>query len=299
MKFSTTSILLGAALGVSAHPGSHAHKYAHRSVEGRSEYVIAKKPVAVSSSVAAPAAPIPPAAFIPAPSESSATSSAVLSQPSNQGSGAGTFVEFCAGQSQAKRATAEEIAYKGNVGTPDSYGCNLMLVEQAIADKYQYTITFQNKGGKTQICNCWNKIGPDGDVNGFFFGNQALSFNLTVGATQVLAVDTNSQGACACCSIGSVSLTSIGEFACPWTEFDFGDSSNGGWNGADASCLVAAANDLEIAGLQVCGSGTCSTINPGGTGTNAYLGGMEAQDGVGLNIPPGKVSLTVAVDYQG
>ncbi|KAK7419445.1 hypothetical protein QQZ08_010863 [Neonectria magnoliae] len=89
--------------------------------------------------------------------------------------------------------------------------------------------------------------------------------------------------------------TANGQFAGTWLEFDFGNKSNDNRSGADASCLVAATHGLETPALNVCSSGMCSTINTDGTGENAYIKGTEALDGVGLNLPPGKVYLTVTV----
>ncbi|KAL6871249.1 hypothetical protein J3F83DRAFT_734752 [Trichoderma novae-zelandiae] len=283
MKFSTTSVLLAAALGVSAHPSGHAHKRAHNSVEARGDFVMANKPAeAPTTTSAAPVAS--PTATASSGSESSGTA---------------TVKPFCGGNS--KRATAAEIAYKGNVGAGGSYGCNIMTIDNSLVDKYQYTMVFDNAGADT-TCFCWNKIGPDGGINGFFKGNQAITFDVPAGGKQAVAVDTNSQVGCACGS-GGPELTPIGQFASTWVEADFGNISNGGWSGADASSLVAAAAGMTIPGLKVCGTGdaagTCSTIFPGGKGDNAFTAGTEYLDGLGLNLAPGKTSLLVTIDYQG
>ncbi|KOS22654.1 Allergen Asp f 4 [Escovopsis weberi] len=263
MKFTSAAVLLAAAAGVSAAPSSN---------EAR-DFIMAKKPA--DAPAPAPAAP-------------------AYSSPAaggGQGVGPTTYTPFCG---RSKRATAVQIAYKGNVGGPGQYGCNIMPVSTSIAGQYQYSVTFTNKGGADQVCACWNKIGADGGINGFFKGNEAVNFPLPAGQSQAVVFDTNSQGGCAC-GVGSLALTAIGQFAGAWLEYDFGNLSNGGWSGADASCLVAAANKLPIPALSVCYSGKCSTIFEGGTGDNAYLGGMEALDGVGLNIPPGPAALTVTV----
>lgn len=308
MKVSAT-ILLAAALGASAHPSGHAHKRAHQSLEQRG-FVIAKKPVTITqvqtitqAQAEATVAPTTTSSTsVAAVSTSSAaaaeTSSASSSSgSSSSGSGASSYKAFCGGNS--KRATAAEIAYKGNTGSGSDYGCNLMLIESSIADKYDYTITFENAADEEQSCVCWNKIGPSGLIDGFFKGNEALTFNLAAGGSQVLAVDSDSQGGCACATDSVPTVPATGEFGSTWLEFDMANTSNNGWSGADASCIVAAAEGLTIPGLKVCGSGTCSTINPGGTGTNAFLGGSEAMDGIGLNLPAGKVQLTATVGYQG
>ncbi|KAH7010982.1 hypothetical protein EDB80DRAFT_680992 [Ilyonectria destructans] len=54
-----------------------------------------------------------------------------------------TYVHFCAG-SKSKRPTTEQIAYKGNTGTEEDYGCNIMTVSKTIAPQYEYTATFNN-----------------------------------------------------------------------------------------------------------------------------------------------------------
>ncbi|KAH7115671.1 hypothetical protein EDB81DRAFT_627508, partial [Dactylonectria macrodidyma] len=202
------------------------------------------------------------------------------------------YVQFCS-NSKSKRATAEQIAYKGNTGTEEHYGCNIMTVSQAIASQYDYIATFINVVSEDQACVCFNKIGPDGQNDGSWSGNEAISFTLPVGGTEIVAFDANSQGGCVC-GIGKVP-TANGQFAGTWLEFDFGNKSNDNWSGADASCLVAASHGLETPALKVCSSGICSTINADGTGENAYVKGTELLDGVGLNIPPGKVYLTVTV----
>lgn len=309
MKFSATALLLTtAALGVSAHPSGHQHM--HRSVEKRGNFYMAARPVVPEPTTTsiAPARPTTTSASPPPATTTSAAAAPTIqavqeeeeetedASSSDEDSGSGTVRPFCGGA--YKRATAAEIAYTGNLGAPGKYGCNLMMVDNGVADEYKYTTTFTNDLDEDQVCACFLKIGPKGLIDGFFAGNEALTFNLPAGGKRVLAADENTQGGCACGS-GSVPLTSHGGFASTWLEFDFGNTSNDGWSGADASCLVSAAYGLDIPGLNVCGHGTCSTINPGGTGTNAFLGGMEALDGLGLNIPAGKARLNVAVGYQG
>ncbi|KAM5354212.1 hypothetical protein ACJ41O_000862 [Fusarium nematophilum] len=293
MKFSSSAVILAAALGVSAHPSGHAHQHAHNV---RRDFVVANKPVTVTeyATQVVPQA-TQPASVEPAAPAASTASSGSGSSKGDSSSGEG-YKEFCGGKNK-KRATVEQIAYKGNTGTADDYGCNIMTVDPAVASKYKYTATFKNANSKDQECVCFNKIGPDGGINGFWSGNEAIKFTLPGSGSKVVAFDENSQGGCAC-GAGSVPLTDIGQFASTWLEFDFGNESNDNWSGADASCLVSAAEGLDIPGLKVCGHGTCSTIYPGGTGENAYLGGMEDLDGIGLNLPAGKARLTVTVDYQ-
>lgn len=296
----TATLLLAAALGASAHPSGHAHKHAHRSaLEERSNFVMANRPPPPETTTTS-IAPVPTTtSIVPAPQPTTSSSSSPEASPTSGsgGSSGGSSGTFCSGK-KMKRATAAEIAYTGNVGSDGDYGCNLKTIDSGDVDSYKHVMTFENDGGKDQSCACWLKIGPDGGINGFFKGNQAINFDLPANGKAYVAADDNTQGGCACGS-GSVPLTSIGEFASTWVEYDFDNESNDGWSGADASCLVAAAAGLDIPGLQVCGSGTCSTIYAGGKGDNAYTGGMEAEDGVGLNLSPGNTRLTVKVNYSG
>ncbi|KAH7322909.1 hypothetical protein B0I35DRAFT_190169 [Stachybotrys elegans] len=308
MKFSSAALLMAAAMGASAHPSGHAHMH-----NKRANFVIANKPIPLPTTSSAPPPPppapttseapiavaaVPSKPPAPAPAPSKAPEAPKAPAPSSSpSSGSGEYKPFCGGN--YKRATLEEIAYAGNLGAPGKYGCNLMMVDEGVADQYKYTTTFTNDGDDDQTCACFLKIGPKGLIDGFFNGNQALNFDLPVGGKRVLAADENTQGGCACGSNGAVPLTKLGQFASTWYEFDFGNESNGGWSGADASCLVSSALGLDIPGMNVCGHDTCSTIFPGGEGINAFLKGMEALDGLGLNITPGKARVEVAIGYKG
>lgn len=234
------------------------------------------------------------AASVASPAASTAASSTGSSSGAS-GSGVSTYEAFasCSASKlkKSKRATTAEIAYTGNTGC-DGYGSNIKLVQSNIVSQYTYAVKAVNSASSTMQCQVWNKIGPDGGINGFFSGNQALTFTIPAGSSQDIVFDTNTQGGM-CCQTGSVSLTSVGEFLCPWLEFDFGDSANSGWSGFDASALVAGTVGGPYGALNVCTAdgATCSTLNAGGGGTNAYLPGDEALDGVGGNLAPGSVSL--------
>ncbi|KAH7241876.1 hypothetical protein BKA59DRAFT_216354 [Fusarium tricinctum] len=317
MKFSSSAVVLAAALGVSAHPSGHAHQRAH----AQRDFVVANKPVTITeyatqvvqaAAATAPAAvpeaavpePAAPKYEAPAVPKAEATSGPSAASPSagktNKGkkhsSGSG-YKPFCGGK-KTKRATLEDIAATGNVGVEGDYGCNMMTIDSNVASKYDYVVTFKNSHSTEKTCVCWNKIGPLGKIDGFFKKNAALTFTVSAKGSQDVAFDEDSQGGCACAT-GEVPTTKSDLWAGSWLEYDFGSARNAGWSGADASCLVSAKEQLDIPGLRVCGHDKCSTINPGGTGDNAYLAGMEAEDGVGLNIYPGKTRLTVDIDYQG
>ncbi|KLU84987.1 hypothetical protein MAPG_04021 [Magnaporthiopsis poae ATCC 64411] len=216
------------------------------------------------------------------------------------GVGVGTKTPFCSAGSGSKlnsRATAQQIAYAGNTGVKGNWGCNIMLVADAkTASEYKYTAKFTNQAKDEQVCTCSNKIGPTGLIDGFF--HEGTSWNMAPGSTQYVAFDSNTQGACVCNSGKKLRKTEFGQLAGTWLEFDFENASNNGWLGADASALVPQKYGMQVDGLQVCFEGVCSTIWPGGKGDNAYLGGMEDLDGVGLNIRPGPCQLDVKVGYN-
>ncbi|TPX08257.1 uncharacterized protein E0L32_001847 [Thyridium curvatum] len=315
-------LLLLSALGVAAHPSGHAHMHRDfhekrnpapnpaagdiitatingkvvswtQGPDGGSPFKKAGKPVVQPSTTAAPLVKPTPAA---ASSPPAASSSAASTSGGSTGSGANTYEPFCGG-SKAKRVTLDQIKYKGNVGVAGSYGCNIKLIESTIADKYKYTARI--KGGSSKYtCAVWLKVGPDGGINGFFKNNEVHTFTIPANGEQWLAFDDDTQGGFCCSKGDAAATTSFGQYVCPWTEFDFGNTSNGGWSGFDASALVAGATGAAMDGLQVCAKGTCSTLYQGGGGQNAYLPGMEAEDGIGGNIAPGPLTLNVNVAFQ-
>jgi len=301
-----TVVLLTAA-GVSALPSGHANAHAHarfhekkRDVmitatidgkvvswaQGGSPFVTAERP--------APTADIPPAATVPVapavPTDAAPAGNVALggSTPA-LGLGLAAFQAFA--PCVKKRATAAEIAYQGNTGC-SGYGTNVKLVQSSIASQYDYTIKVVG-GAAAMECKVWNKIGPTGGINGFFSGNEALTFQLPAGGEQYLAFDKNSQAGFTC-GVGSVPLTSFGQFGGPWAEVDFCNLSNGCWSGFDASQLVAGATGMPQKALKLCtaDNSICSTLFEGGGGTNAFLPGDEAKDGIGGNIPSGPLHLT-------
>lgn len=297
MKVSATTLVLAAAIGVAARPSGHGHKEMHRSLEKRLDFVMNKKPEApIAIKAPAPSAPAPVAAPVqppppPPPPAFTPAQAKPASSPPKPSSG-GAKKKFCGGNS--KRATIAQIAYKGNLGAPENYGCNMMMVDDA--DGYDYTATIENKSGKDQTCVGWLKIGPDGGINGFQKGNEVLKFDLPAHSKKVVAAEANTQGAISC-GAGSVQTNPYGQWASTWLEMDFANESNGGYSGADISCLVAADSNLPIQAMTVCADGapTCSVIHNGGSGTNAYVAKTHALDGVGLNLTPGPVNLKVTV----
>jgi len=297
-------LILAGVLGASAHPSGHAHL--HRAAhEKRTPSVFVKNihhPAAASAkSSAAPAATSVAAAALP-------SSPAVAAASAPKGEDASTnYVPFCSeggapsAASKEKRVTYKQIMYVGNLGM--SNGCpwnsNIMEVPAGAADKYDYIQKFTNVASEPYEVRCANKMGADSLLTGMFDvpSQKQLVFTLAPGESRHVAAEPNTQLACAF-GPGSVEKTKYGQFAGNWVEADFGNASNNGWSGADCSSLVAQADGKSVPGCRVCGHGTCSTIWPGGKGENAYTIGMEALDGIGLNLPAGKVWLDVEVGFQ-
>jgi len=291
----THFLLLAGALGAAAHPSGHAHL--HRSVPAKRDGSVHVKnihnkpiPKSAAAKVAEPAATV---AAAPAPKASEATESA-----------SDEFIPFCGGTSAAsksKRVTYEQVMYTGNQGT--NGGCkwnsNLMVVPNSIAKKYKYVQTYTNVAKEPYQVICANKMGADGGLTGMFKveGQKQLIFMLQPGETKTVVADSNTQGVCAFAP-NEVPTTIHGQYAGCWAEFDFENTSNKGWSGADCSSLVAQAYDMDVPGCRMAEGGVDSIIRPGGKGENAYTKGMEKLDGIGLNIIAGAVTIQVDVGFS-
>jgi hypothetical protein len=290
-----TNLLFLAGMAA-AHPsGSHAHRHIH---EKRDPAFVKAVHKTITETVDATTAPTTTsvAAAVNAAVAVTSSSAAVAATASASSSSSSSYKEFCSGTSKSKRATAAEIAYKGNTGTASEYGCNQMTIDESIASLYNYTIAFTNKATSAYYVQCFNKIGTDNLIDGFFKGKgETVGFSLAGGATQYVAFESNTQGACAVAEGTSVPTTSYGEYAGSWVEFDFDNESNSGWSGLDASILVAVSEALSVFPISVVADGQTSTINSDGTGTNAFIAGTAAEDGLGANIQGGNVHATVTV----
>jgi hypothetical protein len=207
--------------------------------------------------------------------------------------------EFCAG-AKSRRATKDEIAYKGNTGAEGNYGCNMMEVAASLLDEYKYTMEIKNVADDDYEVVCWNKIGRDNGINGFFRGmGESVVLHLGPGESAVVAFDANTQGACGF-GQGSLPTSAEGCYQGTWAEFDFENTSNDGWSGADCSALTSEDTGGKVEGCKLCDAGdkTCSIIYPDGTGDNAYTKGTNDLDGVGLNTAPGSVTYYLEVGYS-
>lgn len=315
MKFSAPLAVAAAAIGVSAHPSGHGHNHnlAHRSAQQFVKYV-QPAPEPTTTSSPPPPPPKPTAEEKPKPEagifkEESTEEKKPEKKPEqkqtdnssgggSEGQGVSSYTPFCGG-AKTKRATLEEIAYTGNVGSDGDYGCNMMLAKASAAKEYKYKAKINNVLDKEQHCVGYLKIGPKGLIDGFFSGNQVLDFYVPANSVQYVVADENTQGG-VICDVGEVPVADFGEWASTWAEFDFGNESNDGWSGADASCLVASRQGHDIPGMQICGCGSeCSKIWPGGKGSNAFTAGMEAEDGWGLNCVAGPLELEIDIGWNG
>ncbi|KAL5606919.1 hypothetical protein BROUX41_003295 [Berkeleyomyces rouxiae] len=309
------------AAGVSAHPSpAPAHLKAHgqfhqRRVAAASpleargaddnkviEFYAANRPTTTSTTtkVVTPT-PTPTSTSTPAPATTSAdsdynianvvakvssvaakVSSAILpasTTSSSASTSTGTAKQFCSGSSK-KRATSADISYVGNTGTATNWGCNIMEIECNTMSLYLYTMEVSSTGG-TFSCSHFNKIGPEGKIDGFWYS--ALDFTINGGEKKCFAFDKNTQGGMACSAGTSVDRTTIGQLSGTWAEYDYGSDVNSDNSGSDVSVLVAQAAGRKFIGMSIANpSGTiCSWVKSDGTNFQAYMSGMEDLDGVG------------------
>ncbi|OHF03158.1 hypothetical protein CORC01_01542 [Colletotrichum orchidophilum] len=262
MHFANAVVLAAALTGVSAHPSAHNHQKFH---ERRTVDAVEERDLTFFKNI------------LPTPTPSSTSSAVVAATPLPSTAG-GEYVPFCSG-SKSKRATIAEIAYAGNTGSEDDWGCNMQIVNDASVSLYNYTATF-TASDADYIGSCFNKIGPKGLIDGCWFA--AITFSIKKGQSKNVAFDKNTQGSCAFGPGTTVPKTPIGQFAGTWLEFDWASTPNGGNSGADASVLVAGSQGMPYYGMKVAANGkTCSWLKSDGTNEGAYMPGMEALDGVG------------------
>lgn len=304
----TNWLLLAGALGATAHPSGHAHLHRHaRREDGVTFLKAVHKPIPQPEptvEVKPEPKPTPSVAAAPAPKPSVASAPAVKSEPEQEednNAGSDSYIPFCSeSKSKVKRVTMEQIKYTGNLGTASNcpWNSNMMVVPNNIAAKYKYIQEYKNVAKEPYQVICGNKMGADGENTGSFKvkGQNQLVFMLQPGETKSVACDKNTQGICAWAP-NEVPTTTHGQFAGVWAEFDFENASNEGWSGADCSSLVAQAYKMDVPGCRMSHAGVDSIILPGGIGKNAYTIGMEAEDGIGLNIPAGNVVIKVDVGH--
>lgn len=243
--------------------------------------------------------------LVPVPSSSSSGPSS-SSSSSGTSSGGGTWTESPSSGSFSTEgfggstdAGGSGVTYKGNVGNP--WGSNMIQVSESDASKYKNVIQFKGQNQEPWKVVLWNKIGPNGQMTGWF-GNAALTFDMSPGDTKYVAFADDSQGGFAAAQ-DSIPTSQNGGWASTWGEFDFKSAGNGGWSGFDVSAIMAQKAGLEVQGMQMCDAlgGTCSTITQNAASVdNAYTAAETAADGIGGNINSGgAVRLATVLDYSG
>ena len=237
-----------------------------------------------ASTEATTTAPSVAASSTPATSIASQTSSAASSTSTADSSG------FC---TKRKRATTEEIAYTGDTGEC-GWGSNIIQIASDEISSYDYTLNFVNDASSDVLCQCTNKIGRDGEVDGFF-ETPAISFTLSASDSQAVAFQSDSQGECMCAEGSSVPTSVDGEYLGSWVEFDFDNSSNDGYSGLDISVIAAETYASTYPSMKVCVNDECSSVSSAGVADNAYTTANTDSDGIGLNLAPGNVAGTVTI----
>lgn len=194
--------------------------------------------------------------------------------------------------------TDSRVAYKGNVGNP--YGSNVLEIAATSAKDHQYVVQFNGPRSGQWTVVVWNKIGPDGKLDGWF-GNACKEFTIDHGQIRYLAFEENSQGGWAASPGPNIPVDSNGGYSSTWGEFDFGSSVNSGWSGFDVSAIAPQYARQEVQGMKICDTvtGTCSTITSNASFVqNAYIYGNRNIGGIGGNLPPGPVKLVVYLDFD-
>lgn len=238
----------------------------------------------------------------PSTGTSSATVSATTSSSGDNASWTSTpsdGVYSTAGFGKPTNCSGSGIDYIGNVGNP--WGSNIIEVTASTASQYKYVAQFTGSNTNYWFVSFWNKIGPDGKLDGWY-GHSALNFTLAPGETKYVAFDENSQGGWGAAEGDSLPTDEYGGYACTWGEFDFGDARNNEWSGWDVSAIQAQKAGLAVQGMRICNynGDDCSYIAPDvAKVVNAYTAAEASVDGIGGSVGPGPVRLVVEVDYSG
>jgi hypothetical protein len=235
--------------------------------------------------------------------QASATTSSVPSSSSSAAGGSWSSTPSSgqystSGFGSQTSSSGDGVTYAGNVGNP--YGSNIIQVSESDASQYQYVAQFNGPSSGAWTVAIWNKIGPDGQMDGWF-GHAVQTFTVSAGEATYVAFDSDSQGGWAAAP-GSIPTDSNGGYASTWGEFDFGSTTNGGWSGFDVSAIAAQNAGLEVQGMQICDvlSNSCSSLTENaGSVDNAYTTAQTDVGGIGGNISGGPVRLAVVLDYSG
>lgn len=193
----------------------------------------------------------------------------------------------------------EYILYKGNVGDP--WGSNIIEVTPEKAKNYKHVVEFKGSNEDPWTVVFWNKMGPDGKLDGWYNGNAALKFTLEPGTTRYVAFDDDSQGSWGAAKGENLPTDQAGGYSCTWGEFDFANSSNNGWSGWDVSAIQAQAAGQEVQGMKICthDNQKCSTVSRNaGNVINAYIKSLAAANGIGGNSVAGPLRLSAHLDFN-
>lgn len=188
------------------------------------------------------------------------------------------------------------VEWQGNTGIP--WGSNIIEVDEADANKYQFVARFEGSENDDWNVIFWNKKGPNGLMDGFFSPNKALSMSLSPGEVKYVAFDEESTGGWAAYPGEDAPLSEYGSYAATWGEFTMRGKPNfASW---DVSCIQAQNAGKAIQGMKICthdGQG-CSSMGTGMTNVqNAYTSAETAINGIGGNVQVDALRLVVNLDY--
>ncbi|PYH92477.1 hypothetical protein BO71DRAFT_400545 [Aspergillus ellipticus CBS 707.79] len=202
------------------------------------------------------------------------------------------------GKSTVSKRTTNAIYYTGNVGSP--WGSNIIEVTADNACEYKNVVRIDGSEKDDWTVVFWNKIGPDGGLNGWY-GNSALTLTIGAGETKYVAFDDDSQGGWGAAKGDKLPTDEYGGYSCTWGEFDFANTSNDGWSGWDVSAIQAQNANQEVQGMKICshtGSGCSSITTSASDVINAYIASLASADGIGGSVSSGPVRLEVSIDYS-
>lgn len=273
MRYSTSSAMMLAAMGISeavAGPAhAHRHQHAHEKKEAKpvdwealnwngmginwsSAYEAGQKTQtsAAPTSTAVPVTPTAAAAVVAetsvasiVPTTTKTSAAAATTSSSSIYDDVAELFDSLVGASNSRTTFGSPVAGSGttgdsavgNYGSP--YGSNIIKVDPTAS--YDYTVEFVNKQSSSITMNIWNKMGPDMQpLSGSALApkNTSLTFLLKPGASQVVAFDENSEVAWAqACS----ETTASGAYATTWGEANFVSSGTG----YDMSAIENAAGN--------------------------------------------------------
>ncbi|OJJ72869.1 hypothetical protein ASPBRDRAFT_42616 [Aspergillus brasiliensis CBS 101740] len=249
--------------------------------------------VSEASSVIASASAVPSASSSSGAATASGSCSSWSSTPAS-----GSYTRSGFGKSTVSKRTTAAINYVGNVGSP--WGSNIIEVNAENACEYKHVVRIDGSETDDWTVVFWNKIGPDGGLNGWY-GNSALTLTIKPGTTRYVAFDDDSQGGWGAAKGDKLPTDEYGGYSCTWGEFDFGNTSNDGWSGWDVSAIQAQAAGQEVQGMKICdhtGSGCSSITNAASSVINAYTNAMKELDGIGGKVQNSPVRLQVTIDYN-